>query len=154
MIGRIGPVRNSRNSGGPRRLGHPECERPVMQQAHLGQEVEIVVTHHHQRGFVTFYRLKKLCANILQRRFQSRIEERHGDTVLPQNCGCQQRLQRRIGLHPRHLLGIRSHVVRVREQYPRRQHVTTSDSRRCASTFGFGGATRRAAHCLNFKSTG
>ena len=125
-----------------------------MQEAHLGKKVEVVVTHDDQIRLFTRDGPKESRADVFQCGFQCGIEIRHRNSLFTQNGRSQQRLQGRIRLHPRLLFRVGSDVIRVRQKNPRRQHVTTSDSSRCASTLGFGGATRRAAHCLNLRSMG
>ena len=128
----------------------------IAQQAHLRQEIEIVLAHRHQPRPVA---LQRLFEPRSPDRLQRRVEERDLITFSPQTGRRQQRLQRRIRLHLAHLLAIAVEVIRMGEQDVCHEALPLAGYRFgaeswCASTFGLGGVNIFCAVLRAHSSTG
>jgi hypothetical protein len=101
------------------RADHFAGGTPHRAQAHLAQEIEIVFIDHQQlrRAFL------QAAAVVLQAVGEHGVEQRHLMPLAPQHACNLERGQRRIGLGPLDLLGIKPQKIGVRNQ--NRQHQET-----------------------------
>ena len=109
----VRPVDDRRHTGAPRGRGHGVGQFAIAQQAHLGEEVEIIFADGHQARPV----LRQGQRETRLRRFECGVEDRHPVALPAQRGRRQQGLQRGIGLHFAHLLAVVINVVGMRQEH-------------------------------------
>src|ERR1700733_3089496 len=111
-IGDVGSRRNDPGSGAPSRADHLAGSAAHRAQAHLAQEIEIVLVKQDQLGLLPMQQTIVLIDPI----GQHRIEERYPVPLLSQEGNYLQCGQRRIGFGAQYLLLIETQVIRVANQ--------------------------------------
>ena len=112
VIGDIGAADRDSAAGGERHPHHRHGCFAHAREAHLRQEVEVVLVQHHHRRPVPLEALG-------EGRFvlgEHRVEHGHVEPVEAQHGGCVQRVERRVWPHLGVLLGVEPQEVRVSEE--------------------------------------